>query len=115
LKNEELVRAPLPISNQRYSQIIFRTLALATAIAITATGYAFAQNSGNPAEPAGSKASDSSSSGTMAKDKVAKDKMKSGTTGAGMAADEASGKSNGPKSSGSVSPASPNAGAKQEK
>ena len=92
-----------------------RTLALATALAITATGYAFAQNSGNPTEPAGSKATDTSSSGTMAKDKVAKDKMKSGTTGSGMAADEASGKTNGPKSNRSISPASPNAGAKQEK
>jgi hypothetical protein len=92
-----------------------RTLALATAIAITATGYAFAQNSGNPTEPAGSKATDTSSSATMSKDKVAKDKMKSGTTGSGMAADEASGKSNGPKSSHNVSPASPNAGEKQEK
>ena len=102
-----------------------RTLALATALAITATGYAFAQNSSNPTEPAGSKATDTSSSGTMAKDKVpkdkvakdkvAKDKMKSGTTGSGMAADEASGKTNGPKSNRSISPASPNAGAKQEK
>ena len=97
-----------------------RTLALATALAITATGYAFAQNSGNPTEPAGSKATDTSSSGTMAKDKVAKDKvakdkMKSGTTGSGMAADEASGKTNGPKSNRSISPASPNAGEKQEK
>src|ERR1017187_8438440 len=97
-----------------------RTLALATALAITATGYAFAQNSSNPTEPAGSKATDTSSSGTMAKDKVAKDKvakdkMKSGTTGSGMAADEASGKTNGPKSNRSISPASPNAGEKQEK
>src|ERR1035437_2688104 len=101
------------------------TLALATALAITATGYAFAQNSSNPTEPAGSKATDTSSSGTMAKDKVAKDKvakdkvakdkMKSGTTGSGMAADEASGKTNGPKSNRSISPASPNAGEKQEK
>ena len=94
-----------------------RTLALATALAITATGYAFAQNSSNPTEPAGSKATDTSSSGTMAKDKVAKDKvakdkMKSGTTGSGMAADEASGKTNGPKSNRSISPASPNAGEK---
>jgi hypothetical protein len=87
-----------------------RTLALATALAITATGYAFAQNSSNPTEPAGSKATDTSSSGTMAKDK-----MKSGTTGSGMAADEASGKTNGPKSNRSISPASPNAGEKQEK
>jgi hypothetical protein len=39
-----------------------RTLMLATAIAIMATGYAFAQNTSNPPEPAGSKASDSSSS-----------------------------------------------------
>ena len=92
-----------------------RTLALATALAITATGYAFAQNSGNPTEPAGSKATDTSSSGTMAKDKVAKDKMKSGTTGSDKAANEASGKSNGPKSNGNISPASPNAGVKQEK
>jgi hypothetical protein len=97
-----------------------RTLALATALAITATGYAFAQNSGNPTEPAGSKATDTSSSGTMAKDKVAKDKvakdkMKSGTPGSGKAANEASGKSNGPKSNDNISPASPNAGVKQEK
>ena len=92
-----------------------RTLALATALAITATGYAFAQNSSNPTEPAGSKATDTSSSGTMAKDKVAKDKMKSGTTGSGKAANEASGKSNGPKSNDNISPASPNAGVKQEK
>jgi pentapeptide MXKDX repeat protein len=61
-----------------------RTLALATAIAVTATGYAFAQAPASPTEHAGSKASDTSTSGTMSKDTMAKDKMmKSSTTGAG--------------------------------
>jgi hypothetical protein len=52
----------------------------------------------------------------MSKDKMAKEKMmKSGTTGEGPMSDDASGKANTPASSGNVSPASPNAGEKQEK
>ena len=93
-----------------------RTLALATALVITASGYALAQAT-TPTDQKGSKSAidSTTSSGTMSKDTTAKDKMKSGTTGSGMAADQASGKSNGPKSNADVSPASPNAGEKQEK
>jgi pentapeptide MXKDX repeat protein len=93
-----------------------RTFALATALVITASGYALAQTT-TPTDQKGSKSvSDSTtSSGTMSKDTTAKDKMKSGTTGSGMAADQASGKSNGPKSNADISPASPNAGEKQQK
>ena len=71
---------------------------------------------GPPTERAGSKAPDTTSNGMMSKDKMAKDKMmKSGTTGQGPTSDDASGKANTPASSGNVSPASPNAGEKQEK
>ena len=73
-------------------------------------------NGGSPTEPTGSKASDATSSGMMSKDKMAKEKMmKSGTSGEGPMSDDASGKANTPASSGNVSPASPNAGEKQEK
>jgi pentapeptide MXKDX repeat protein len=97
-----------------------RSLALAAALAITASGYAIAQSSNtNPSEK-GSKGPDTATSekmpnDTMSKDTMAKDKMKSGTTGAGTTADDASGKSNGPKSNAAVSPASPNSGEKQQK
>jgi hypothetical protein len=114
-KNEELTRGFLLTNRIKgILKMKIRTLALATAVALTATGYAFAQSSVSPADK-GSKAPDTAVSGTMSNNTTAKDKMKSGTTGSGMTADDASGKSNGPKSNGSVSPASPNAGEKQEK
>lgn len=89
----------------------FRTLILTTVVLASATGYAFAQSSNNTpvrtegAKPAGA-VNDTMSKDTMAKDKA----MTSGTTGM-----DTSGKSNSPMSSGNVSPASPNAGEKQQK
>lgn len=91
----------------------FRTLVLTTAVLASATGYAFAQNTNrgpdtstpDSAKPAGAMTD------TMHKDTMAKDKaMTSGTTGM-----DTTGKSNSPMSSGNVSPASPNAGEKQQK
>jgi pentapeptide MXKDX repeat protein len=87
-----------------------RSLALATIIAVTASGYAFAQSTTSPSDK-GSKSSDTSSSGTMSNDKMAKDKMmKSETTGK-----NAGGNSAAPTSNGDVSPASSNSGEAQQK
>ena len=91
----------------------FRTLILATAVLASATGYAFAQNTNrspdsstpDSAKPAGAMKD------TMSKDTMTRDKaMTPGTTGM-----DTNGMSNTPMSSGNVSPASPNAGEKQQK
>jgi hypothetical protein len=96
----------------------FRTLILTTAILATASGYAFAQV---PTERTGSKTDTQQSQQQMHKDK-----MKSGTTGSGMTGSGTSGsgttgsgatsdKANGQMLNKNVSPASPDAGEKQQK
>jgi hypothetical protein len=116
-----------------------KTILLASAFALSAT-MAFAQGTtsgptGQSAQPEPNSKSGASSSGTLGANTgptgaapqagvngnamVRKDHSQTTgsavTTGSGMAADQASGKSNGPKSNAAVSPASPNAGEKQEK
>ena len=107
-----------------------KTILLAGAFALSAT-MAFAQGTatgptGQSAQPEPNIKSGASSSGTVgattgptgAAPQAGVNenaKMKSVTTGSGMAADQANGKSNGPKSNAEVSPASPNAGEKQQK
>ncbi len=88
-----------------------RTLALASALALAATGAAFAQSPNGTA--GGASKTDTMSKDSMSKDTMAKDKMKSGTTG--MSNRDAAGATNNPKTNANVSPASPNAGEKQEK
>jgi hypothetical protein len=96
----------------------FRTLILTTAVLATASGYAFAQG---PTERTGSKTDTQQSQQQMQKDK-----MKSGTTGSGMTGSSTSGsgvtgsgatsdKANGQMLNKNVSPASPDAGEKQQK
>ena len=98
----------------------FRTLILTTAILATASGYAFAQG---PTERTGSKLDTQQSQQQMQKDKM----MKPSTTGSGMNGSGTSGsssmsssgatsdKANGQMLNKNVSPASPDAGAKQQK
>jgi len=96
----------------------FRTFVLTTAILATASGYAFAES---PTERTGSKTDTQQSQQQMQKDK-----MKSGTTGSGMTGSGMSGsgmtgsgatsdKANGQMLNKNVSPASPDAGEKQQK
>jgi hypothetical protein len=74
-----------------------RTLALASIVAVPASGFAFAQGSTSPSDK-GAK-SDTSASDAMSKDKMAKDKtMNSQTTGSGVTQSDTVGKSTGPKS-----------------
>jgi hypothetical protein len=98
----------------------FRTLVLTTAILATASGYAFAQV---PTERTGSKTDTQQSQQQMQKDKM----MKPSTTGSGMSGSGTSGsssmsssgatsdKANGQMLNKNVSPASPDAGEKQQK
>lgn len=97
----------------------FRTLVLATAVLASATGFAFAQNTNrNPgvqtpdsSQPAGQM------NGTMSTDKMERDRaMNPGTTGSGMSNSGAtSDRANGQMLNKNVSPASPEAGEKQQK
>jgi hypothetical protein len=90
-----------------------RTLALTAAVLATATGYAFAQSNSNAMNPSeahsGAKAQDTT---TPANAKMHK---QSGTTGSGVTGSDMTGNSNTPKSNANISPASPNAGEKQQK
>jgi hypothetical protein len=95
----------------------FRTLILTTAVLATASGYAFAQA---PTERTGSK-----SDTQQSQQQMQKDKMKSGTTGSGMTGSgmgsgtsgsgSTSDKANGQMLNKNISPASPEAGEKQQK
>jgi len=90
-----------------------RTLALTAAVLAAASGSAFAQTNSNAMNPSeahsGSKAQDATTPGT------AKMHKQSGTTGSGMSGADTTGKSDTPQANKNVSPASPNAGDKQEK
>lgn len=90
----------------------FRTFVLATAVLATATGYAFAQT---PTERTGSKTDQGTQ---MQQDNKMGAGMKN-TTGSGMSGSTGMGatseKANGPMTNKNVSPASPDAGEKQQK
>jgi hypothetical protein len=102
-----------------------RTLILTTAVLATASGYAFAQSS--PTERTGSKTDTHQSQQQIQKDKMTKPSTTgSGTTGSGMTGSGMSGsgmtgsgatsdKANGQMLNKNVSPASPEAGDKQQK
>jgi pentapeptide MXKDX repeat protein len=98
----------------------FRTLILTTAVLATASGYAFAQSS--PTERTGSKTDTHQSQQQMQKDKMTKPSTTgSGMTGSGMSGSGMTGsgttsdKANGQLLNKNVSPASPEAGDKQQK
>jgi hypothetical protein len=97
-----------------------RTLILTTAVLATASGYAFAQSS--PTERTGSKTDTHQSQQQIQKDKMTKPSTTgSGTTGSGMSGSGMTGsgatsdKANGQMLNKNVSPASPEAGDKQQK
>jgi hypothetical protein len=96
----------------------FRTLILTTAVLATASGYAFAQV---PTERTGSKTDTQQSQQQMQKDKMKSGTTGSGMTGSGMSGSAATGsgvtsdKANGQMLNKNVSPASPDAGEKQQK
>jgi hypothetical protein len=98
----------------------FRTLILTTAVLATTSGYAFAQSS--PTERTGSKTDTHQSQQQMQKDKLTKPSTTgSGMTGSGMSGSGMTGsgttsdKANGQMLNKNVSPASPEAGDKQQK